>query len=114
MKTTTDENRPLTIPKIYASNAYPLVRGNAYRTTKLSQKGNIVKVERVSDYVSVQKVKIEYNENGFSKAKILVNTNYRPLYRYVLYFDSEGKEIKAETDAAERKLWLSMQENTQK
>jgi|GEM_PF-5580901 hypothetical protein len=96
------------LPKIFQSNPYPFNSG--YKTTKVIQKKYGYILHRFSNYVSLQNVKIVYNENGFSKATVKVNKNYAAPYQYTIYFDNEGNEIKVNNNTnLERKKWLEMQ-----
>ena len=96
------------LPKIFQTNPLPFTSG--YKTTKIVPKKYGYILHRFSNYISLQNVKIVYNENGFSKATIKVNTNYKAPYQYTIYFDNEGNEIKAENNTTkERKIWLEMQ-----
>jgi hypothetical protein len=99
------------LPKIYNQNSYPLRRGHNYRVTEIKATKNGYAIKKFSDFVSVQKIKVVYNENGFAKATVKVDTNYRSPYQYTLYFDKDGNEIKASdnSDATERKMWLELQ-----
>lgn len=96
------------LPKCYEMSDVRPQTG--YRTTKIIPKKYGFIVHRFSDYVSLQFIKIVYNDNGFSKATVKVRTNYRTPYQYTLYFDNMGDEIHADTTMEERKLWLKAQE----
>jgi hypothetical protein len=96
------------LPKIFQSNSYPFTRG--YKTTKIIPKKDGYILHRFSNYVSLQNVKIVYNDKGFAKATVKVSPNYQPTYQYTLYFDNEGNEISVDNDTAkERKKWLELQ-----
>lgn len=95
------------LPKVFQSNPYPFTNG--YKTTKVIPKKDGYILHRFSNYVSLQNVKIVYNEKGFSKATVKVSPNYQPTYQYTLYFDNEGNNIKADTNTQERKIWLELQ-----
>ena len=101
------------LPAIYKQNKYPLVRGHNYRTTEIKAVKGGYNIERISDFVSIQKIKLVYNSKGFAKATVKVDTNYRSIYSYTLYFDLEGNEIVAKdnNDNAERKMWLALQKD---
>ena len=104
-------NANFQLPKIYNSCAYPQQQ-TGYRTIKVDAKPYGFRVVRFSNYISMQYIKIVYSENGFSKATVKVDTNYRSKYQYTLYFDNAGNEIKVgDTNSTrlERAKWLSMQ-----
>ena len=107
MKQTTNNER--VIPQIFAQNSYPFTRG--YKTTKIKPTNYGFLIHRFSNYISLQYIRVEYSDNGFSKATVKVNTNYQAPYQYTLYFDNKGKEIKTENNSTkiERKIWLQMQ-----
>ena len=98
------------LPKIYACNDYPQTQ-SGYRTTKIEIKPYGFRVLRFSNYISLQYIKVEFLPNGFSKATVKVDTNYRAKYQYTIYFDNLGNEIKSDNNStiAERKIWLSLQ-----
>ena len=106
LQTTTTER---VIPAVYASNDYPFTRG--YKTTRIIPTKYGYRIHRFSNYISLQYIKVEYLDNGFSKATVKVNTNYQTPYQYTIYFDNKGNEIKAESHNTklERKIWLKMQ-----
>jgi len=93
------------LPLVYQSNEYPHRSG--YKCTKITPIKNGYRINRFSNYISLQSIKLIYNDNGFSKATVIVNTNYVP--QYTLYFDDKGNEVKADNVKAERKLWLALQ-----
>jgi hypothetical protein len=97
------------LPKIYQTNSHPFTSG--YRTTKIKETANGYKINRFSNYISLQNITLTYQPNGFSKAIVKVDTNYRPKYQYTLYFDNTGELIKSPTDndKEEKKIWLAMQ-----
>ncbi len=97
------------IPQIFAQNSYPFRSG--YKTTKIIPTKYGYRIHRFSNYISLQYVKVEYCDNGFSKATVRVNTNYQATYQFTLYFDNTGNEIKSENNNTkiERKQWLQMQ-----
>jgi hypothetical protein len=66
----------------------------------------------VSDFVSLQNIKLYILDNGFSYAIVKVNPNYRTPYQFRLYFDANGKEIISTTnsDSTEKKEWLKLQD----
>jgi|AntDeeMinimDraft_5_1070356.scaffolds.fasta_scaffold04076_11 hypothetical protein len=101
------------LPKIYGQNNYPLHRGSNYRVVDIKTSNNGYLITKLSDFASVQKIKLVYNKNGFSKATVKVNTNYRTPYSYTLYFDNKGNEIisKDNSDSKERKMWLDLQKD---
>jgi hypothetical protein len=96
------------LPKIYQTNSFPFTNG--YKTTKVIPKKYGYILHRFSNYVSLQNVKIVYNNNGFSKATIKVNTNFQRKYQYTLYFDNNGNVIDINNNTTkERKKWLELQ-----
>ena len=96
------------LPTIYNQNSHPHRSG--YRTTKIKQTTTGFVINRFSHYISLQKIKLVYNDKGFSKGTVKVDTNYRPKYQYTLYFDNLGNIIKADTTLQERKIWLELQQ----
>lgn len=107
LQNTTNNER--VIPAVYASNDYPFRSG--YKTTRIIPTKYGYRIHRFSNYISLQYIKVEYLDNGFSKATVKVNKNYHAPYQYTLYFDNKGNEIKSENNStkAERKTWLEMQ-----
>ena len=80
------------------------IDGNTgYRTTEIVKTTYGYRIKRFSNYVSLLTIRLMVFPNGFSKATVKVDTNYRPKYQYTVYFDTENKEVKT------RKEWLSMQ-----
>lgn len=76
---------------------------SGYITTAIKKTNYGFKINRFSSYVSLLNIKFEILSNGFAKAIIKVNTNYRPKYQYTMYFDKDYNEIK------EHKEWLNLQ-----
>lgn len=98
------------LPKAYSANQFPQTQ-SGYRTIKVEPKPYGFRVVRFSNYISLQYIKVECLPNGFSKATVKVDTNYRAKYQYTVYFDNNGNEIQDESNktATERKVWLDMQ-----
>ena len=98
------------LPIMYRSNQYPHRSG--FKTIKIIPIANGYRIKRFSNFIALQSVKLEYLPNGFSKAKVITNKNYSPIYSYTLYFDNKGNEIKSTSTREERKIWLAMQSTT--
>ena len=81
------------------------------RTISVKKKPYGFLIIRMSTYVSRQSIKLVIEDNGFAKATVKVNTNYRSPYQYTLYFDDQLNEIKVPNNSThkERKMWLHMQ-----
>lgn len=100
------------LPAVYASNDWP--HRNGYRTTKIIPKPYGFIIHRFSNYISLQNIKVVYNENGFAKATIKARTNYQSPYQYTLYFDNEGTLIDSGYDTrSEREYWLKLQKENE-
>lgn len=95
------------LPKVFQSNTYPFTTG--YKITNIKPKSYGYIVERFSNYVSLQNIKIVYNEKGFAKATVKVDINYHPKYQFTLYFDNQGNTIESNNTRKERKIWLELQ-----
>jgi len=98
------------LPNAYSTNQFPQTQ-SGYRTIKVEVKPYGFRVIRFSNYISLQYIKVECLPNGFSKATVKVDTNYRAKYQYTIYFDNNGNEIHSENNCtkAERKAWLQLQ-----
>ena len=98
------------LPKVYSSNSFPQVQ-SGYRTTQVQIKPYGFRVVRFSNYISLQYIKVECLQNGFSKATVKVDRNYSAKYQYTVYFDNYGNEIQSESNTTleDRKIWLSLQ-----
>ena len=102
----------------YLNNIPPAWRrtedtGSGYRTTKIKKTKYGYIIHRFSNYVSLQYIRFEVLKTGFGKATIKVDTNYQQKRQYTIYFDKNMAEIKAETTAKERKIWLELQKSKQ-
>ena len=96
------------IPKIWQKTDFQGFH-SGYITTAIKKTNYGFKINRFSNYVSLLSIKFEVLTNGFAKATVKVDTNYRPKYQYTLYFDKEYNEIKEKTTKLERKKWLELQ-----
>ena len=103
-------NTELILPRIYASNPYPL-QNTGYRTVTVQPKPYGFRIVRFSNYISLQYIKVVFNDNGFSKATVKVDTNYRSKYQYTIYFDNNGDVIRSEDNNthSERNKWIELQ-----
>lgn len=74
------------------------------RVTKVTKKSNCYLFLMFNHYITLYYGKLVINSDGTAKAVIKVNRNYCPKYQYTIYFDNEGKEIKAEFNSTRKEL----------
>ena len=96
------------IPKIWQKTSFEGFH-SGYITTSIKKTNYGFKITRFSNFVSILNIKFEVLGNGFAKATVKVDTNYRPKYQYTLYFDKDYNEIKSTSTRLERKKWLELQ-----
>lgn len=102
------------IPKIYrklADKPYT----NGYRTTSIVKKPYGFIITRFSHYISIQKIRFEILSDGFSKATVKVDTNYKSNYQFTLYFDKGLELVEDNNDPLNvtkcRKVWQKLRNN---
>ena len=105
------------IPLRWNSNHYPKVQGNIDRITDIKKTTYGYLIKTFNDYITTKSIKLTVLTNGFTKAVVTVDQNYRPKFTCTYFFDNEGKEIiilnsdGTDTTRAEKKLWLKMQKD---
>lgn len=62
---------------------------------KINPKSYGYLITKITSYVTITKIKLLVNEDRSAKAVYKVNKNYHSPYQFTLYFDCNGKEIKA-------------------
>ena len=80
----------------------PYHRG--YATTKITKTKYGFKINRFSHYVSLQSIKFEVFDDGFSKGVVKVNKNYQAPYQYTIYFDNKMQPITSQSDNVREEL----------
>jgi len=83
---------------------------SGYATTKIQKTDYGYKIHRFSHHISLQTIRYEIYDDGFSKAIVKVDTNYNPRYQYTLYFhpDPITEIVRSGGTRSELASWKSM------
>ena len=94
----------LIIPKKYYNDLPKDYRGNFYRTTKITNNNGVVRLQRFSDYISVETTTLHYSSKGV-KAVVKTEKNYNPTYQDTFYYTVDGERIVSTETLTDRQIF---------